>query len=79
MKATNLGTNGQQTDNRASFDSTVPSGGISNVSQSDNAPVMMNKPGMAERGSRADALIEMAGDDTYRLGQEPARKGKIKG
>lgn len=79
MKSTDMGGNGQQTDNRASFDSTVPSGGITNVSASDNSPTMMNTEGLKERGFRADQLIEMAGDDSYRLGTEAPRKDKIKG
>lgn len=64
---------------RGNFDSTPPSGGITNVSKADNSPVMMNTPEMKERGSRADALIEMAGNDTYSLGMEAPRKTKIKG
>lgn len=79
MKSTEMGVNGQQTDNRASFDSTVPSGGISNVSKQDNSPTMMNTPGLKERGYRADQLVEMAGDDSYRLATEAPRKDKIKG
>lgn len=79
MKSTEMGTNGQQTDNRAAFDSTIPSGGITNVSKADNSPTMMNCPEMKERGSRADDLIEMAGDDSPTLGMEAPRKTKIKG
>lgn len=65
--------------NRGSFDTTAPSGGITNVSAQDNGEVMMNKPGLDSRGSRADALIEMAGMDSYRLGTEAPRRSKIKG
>lgn len=79
MKSTEMGNNGMKTDNRAAFDSTVPTGGITNVSASDNSPVPMNTPGLKERGFRADQLIEMAGDDTYRLGTESPRMDKIKG
>lgn len=74
-----LSKNGECSTSRIDVSGTAPSGGLSNVSKSDNSAVMMNKPELAARGSRADDLIEMAGDDTYRLGQEPARKGKIKG
>lgn len=79
MKSTDSVSNGLKSGSRVSLDSAAPSGGITNVSKSDNSPVMMNKPEMAERGSRADALIEMAGDDSYRLGTEAPRRGKIKG
>jgi hypothetical protein len=50
-----------------------------NVTAADDSPVMMNLPEPATRGSRADALIAMAQDDTYRLGQEAARNKKMKG
>lgn len=70
---------GNSTDNRAAFDSTAPSGGITNVSKSDNSPTMMNTPAPKERGFRADQLVEMAGDDGYRLTPEAPRMDKIKG
>lgn len=80
MKSTDMRDNGSKTDNRASFDSTAPSGGIRNVSQDDNSKVLMNlADGLAPRGSRADALIDTMSDDTYRLGTEPMRMQKIKG
>lgn len=79
MKSTDSLTNGIKSGTRVSLDSTAPTGGITNVSKSDNSPVMMNTPEMKERGSRADALIEMAGDDSYRLGTEAPRKSKMKG
>lgn len=79
MKSTDTVSNGLKSESRVSLDSAAPSAGITNVSKSDNAPVMMNKPELAERGSRADALIEMAGDDAYRLGTEAPRKSKMKG
>lgn len=79
MKSTDVTPNGSKSMERANFDSTPPSGGISNVSKADNSPVMMNTLGLKERGFRADQLIEMAGDDAYRLGQEPARMDKMKG
>lgn len=63
---------------RMTVEGTTPSAGLSNVSQQDNASVLMNLPEMASRGSRADALVEMAGEDGYRLSQE-IRKTKIKG
>lgn len=79
MKSTDMTPNGQQTDDRASFDSTAPTGGITNVSKSDNSPTLMNTPEPKERGFRADQLIEMAGDDGYRLTPEAPRRDKIKG
>lgn len=79
MKSTDMTPNGVKTDNRANFDSTVPSGGISNVSQADNSKVLMNKPEMDTRGSRADALVDTMSMDSYRLGTEAPRMGKIKG
>lgn len=78
MKSTEM-SGGSKTDNRAEFDSTIPSGGIRNVSEADNSPVMMNTPGLKERGYRADQLIEMAGDDAYRLSTEAPRREKMKG
>lgn len=78
MKLSTMNSNGQMSEKRLDVESA--SGNPSRqASDADNSPVMMNKPDLAQRGSRADALIEMAGDDSYRLGQEPARKGKIKG
>jgi hypothetical protein len=41
--------------------------------------VLMNKPEMDQRGSRADALIEIMGMDQERLGYEPPRMTKMKG
>lgn len=79
MKSTEMGSNGMKSVPRAQFDSTPPSKGITNVSATDNSPVMMNKPELADRGSRADALIEMAGDDSYRLNVEAPRRSKMKG
>lgn len=79
MKTTERGVTGVQTDNRQAFDSTMPSGGIRNVSEQDNGKVLMNKPEMDQRGSRADALIEIMNLDTERLGIEPARHTKIVG
>lgn len=79
MKSTDLSTSGMAVASRASIDSTPPSGGISNVSAADNSPINMNKPEYAERGSRADQLIEMAGMDNYTLHTEAPRLGKMKG
>lgn len=79
MKITDTVENGMKSDKRIDVQDTAASGGISNVSQSDNSPVMMNTPGMKERGFRADQLIEMAGDDGYRLGTEASRMEKMKG
>lgn len=80
MKITDLNKNGMANASRASVDSTPPSGGISNVSEEDNGSVLMNMAsGPKSRGSRADALIEMAGMDNYRLVNEPGRKQKMKG
>jgi hypothetical protein len=73
---------------RMIVESTTPSAGsITNVSGPYNAPVFMNLPEMAERGQRADALVEMAGEDGHEgppgnrsslLGNE-IRKTKMKG
>lgn len=80
MKSTDMSRNGMAQASRASVDSTPPSGGISNVSDEDNGAVLMNlASGAKSRGSRADALIEMAGKDSYGLTPEAPRKGKIKG
>lgn len=63
---------------RQSFTSSSPDT-PTNVTSADNSPVMMNKSGLMERGSRADDLIAMAGDDSARLSIEPPRRGKMKG
>lgn len=64
-----------------SFESTSPSNGAvpTQMTASDNLPTNMNKPELATRGSRADSLVEMAGDDGYRLGTEAPRHGKMPG
>lgn len=78
MKISDMSSNGSTSTSR--IDVTSTSGDPSKqASSSDNSPTMMNTPGMKERGSRADQLIEMAGDDSYRLSTEEPRKGKIKG
>lgn len=79
MKSTDSVTNGIKSGTRVSLDSTPPSGGITNVSRSDNSPVPMNTPEPKERGYRADQLVEMAGDDSYSLVGEAPRKTKMKG
>lgn len=72
--------NGSVSESRVSVESTAPTQGFSNVSQEDNASVLMNMAsGVKPRGSRADALIDMANDDGYRLTTEAPRRGKIKG
>lgn len=79
MDITNSEANVKST-SRISVSDTSPSGGqITNVSQSDNSPVMMNKDGLQERGSRADELIATMGDDSYSLATEPPRMSKMKG
>lgn len=79
MKATDLSQNGYASEKRVNVDSTSPSGGISNVSQQDNGKVMMNKPEMDTRGSRADSLVDIMNMDGERLGQEAPRHTKIVG
>lgn len=79
MKSTDAKANTTSGEARQNFGSTPASGGITNVSQEDNSPVNMNTPGLKPRGFRADQLVEMAGDDTGRLGTEPPRKDKMKG
>lgn len=63
----------------ASFDETPPSGGISNVSQEDNSPINMNTPEPKVRSSRAEALIETMGEDSYSLTAESPRHTKMTG
>lgn len=78
MKVSDMSSNGARSDKRVSVSSA--SGNPSKqASSSDNSPVMMNKAGMKSRGSRADELVEMVGDDSYRLGTEAPRKSKMKG
>lgn len=79
MKTTNTSKNTQSGEGRQSFDSTAPSGGITNVSSADNSPVLMNTPSPKPRGFRADQLIDMASDDGYRLTPEAPRKDKMRG
>lgn len=80
MKVTDVSTNTKSGGDRQPFESTPPSAGsITNVSQADNSPTLMNTPEPKERGFRADQLVEMAGDDAYRLTPEAARMDKIKG
>lgn len=79
MKITDAKTNTSSGQGRQSFDSTTPSGGITNVSASDNSPVLMNTPSLKPRGFRADQLVAMANDDGYRLSTEAPRKDKMKG
>jgi hypothetical protein len=80
MKISDMMKAGDTSQSRVSVESTPPSNGIGNVTEADNSSVLMNlAAGVAPRGSRADALIEMAGMDNYRLANEPARRGKMKG
>lgn len=78
MKAT---ANDNASQSRQDFSSTPPTNGSVPIQMTaaDNSPTNMNKPELALRGSRADALIDMAGDDAYRLGLEAPRTGKMKG
>lgn len=78
MKISDMSSNGSISDKRIDVASSSGNPAMQ-ASDSDNSPTMMNTPEMKERGSRADALIEMAGDDSYRLGTEAPRKAKIKG
>lgn len=72
---------GVSDEKRMPVSSTAPTAGAAptNVTVEDNAAVLMNTVGMKPRGSRADALIEMAGDDMARLNIEEPRKSKMKG
>lgn len=81
MKTTDLTTNGVQSDTRVEVTSAGATNGnpALNASSQDNGKVMMNKPEMDTRGSRADALIGIMNMDTERLGQEAPRMTKIKG
>lgn len=81
MKISDMSTNGVVSEKRISVTGSAPSNGnpALNASSSDDSPVMMNKPEMASRGSRADALVEMAGNDSYSLATEAPRMGKMKG
>lgn len=79
MKSKDMSNNGTYSDKRIPFDSTAPTGGIGNVSEQFNGQVLMNKPEMDYRGSRADALIDIMNMDTERLGTEAPRMTKIKG
>lgn len=79
MKITDMNPNGMASASRSSTDSTAPSGGISNVSQSDNDKTLMNTPEPKARGYRADQLVNMAGDDSYTLLPEAPRKDKMRG
>lgn len=78
MKSTDMSSNGVKSEKRIAVESA--SGDPSRqASASDNSPIPMNTPGLKPRGFRADQLIEMAGDDGYRLGTEAPRKDKMKG
>ena len=81
MKSTNSSVNSQAGEKRQNFDSTAASNGnpAINASASDNSPVMMNTPGLKPRGFRADQLIDMANEDSYRLGTEAPRHDKMPG
>lgn len=78
MKVSDMSSNGAVSEKRVSVEST--SGNPSKqASSSDNGATNMNTPGLKERGSRCDQLIDMAGDDSYRLATEAPRKTKMKG
>lgn len=78
MKSTDMSSNGVKSDKRIDVESA--SGNPSKqASSADNSPVPMNTPGLKPRGYRADQLVEMAGDDGYRLGTESPRREKLKG
>lgn len=77
MKSTEM-TSGQKSEKRVGVDS-ADGDPSKQASTEDNSATMMNTPGLKPRGFRADQLIEMAGDDGYRLGTEAPRKDKIKG
>lgn len=79
MDIKDLSKNGVTSGKRMEVSSSSASGGMTNVSSSDNSPVNMNTPEMKERGFRCDQLVEMAGDDGYSLAGESPRKTKMKG
>lgn len=79
MKVNDLSKNGTTSDSRIDVSPTAPTGGLSNVSQQDNGKVLMNKPELDTRGSRADALIDIMGMDSERLNVEAPRHTKIVG
>lgn len=78
MKANDMSSNGTASEKRVSVTS-APGDASRQASVSDNSPTNMNTPELKERGFRADQLIDMAGEDGYRLSTEPARKSKMKG
>lgn len=78
MKISDMSSNGAASEKRVDVDSTA--GNPANqASSSDNSPTLMNTPEPKARGFRADQLIDMAGDDSYRLTPEAPRKIKMKG
>lgn len=81
VKADGVISNGQAGDERQTFESSSPTNGSvpKQMTDSDNSPVMMNTPGLKQRGFRADQLVEMAGDDSGRLSIEAPRMVKMKG
>lgn len=79
MDIKDMSRNGSTSTKRMDVSSSAPSGGITNVSSSDNDKVLMNTPEPKDRGSRCDELIETMGDDGYKLTPEAPRMSKMKG
>jgi hypothetical protein len=78
MKVSDSSSNGAVSEKRVSVTSSAGSP-ANQASASDNSATNMNTPELKERGFRADQLIDMAGDDSYRLATEAPRKTKMKG
>lgn len=78
MKSNDMSSNGTASEKRVSVEST-PGDAARQATATDNSVTNMNTPELKERGFRADQLIDMAGDDGYRLSTEAPRKTKMKG
>lgn len=79
MDIKDMSRNGSTSDKRMEVSSTTPSGGLTNVSGTDNSPVNMNTPSPKPRAYRCDQLVETMGDDSYDLGGESPRHTKMVG
>jgi hypothetical protein len=63
----------------ASVEETAPTGGFSNVSETNNTPVNMGAPSPKPRSFRAEQLIETMSNDSYDLNPESPRHTKMVG
>jgi len=79
MKITDLTPNGMASSKRVDVADTTPSNGFSNVSSTTNSATNMNAPELKQRSWRSDQLVEMAGDDSFRIANEAPRHTKMKG